>query len=125
MIPRRRIADERGWLLKVLAGNEESLSESVGEVYVVMAEPRHTRGAHYHNVASEWFTPLAGRLHVQLVEIGSGERESFVLDADEPVTLHVPAGIAHGFFNDGSERAVLVAYASHRYQPEDTIPFPM
>ena len=44
-LPRRLIADQRGWFLKVLDGGEEDLSGNVGEVYLTMAVPGQARGS--------------------------------------------------------------------------------
>ena len=38
-LPRRLIADERGWFLKTLDGGEDGLPGAVGEVYLTMAVP--------------------------------------------------------------------------------------
>jgi hypothetical protein len=41
-----------------------------------------------------------------------------------PVTIHVPAGIAHVFVNpaDAPGDLIIAAYAANRYDPGDTVP---
>ncbi len=126
-IPRRSIADERGWFLKVLDGGEEHLPSHVGEVYLTMAVPGQARGNHYHPKCAEWFSIVEGRAVLMVAEPVSGERAEWELDAAEPQTVYVPAGLAHVFVNpEGSAgNFLLVAYAADRYDPADTVPFPV
>lgn len=125
LIPRRLLQDERGWFLKAIDGAESGLPGQVGEVYLTMALPGQARGNHYHPDCDEWFTPISGRARLLLGDPASGERAEIALDAAEPVTVHVPAGVAHVFVNPADSGAdfVLVAYAAKRYDPADTVPF--
>lgn len=122
--PRQRRSDDRGWLLKVLDGGEADLPDQTGECYLVSAFAGKLRGAHFHRLAAEWFTVVAGSATLLLADPGTGERFELFLDSLEPVTVHVPAGIAHAFRVDsGSEQMLLVAYSDRRYDPQDTIQF--
>lgn len=125
VIPRRLIADERGWFLKVVDGGEAGIPDQVGEVYLTMAVPGQARGNHYHPRTDEWFTIVAGSALLLVTDPASGERGEYRLDAAEPVTVHIPAGIAHVFVNPADSVAdfLLVAYAANRYDPNDTVPF--
>lgn len=125
LIPRRRIADERGWFLKVVDGGEPDMPDHTGEVYLTLAVPGQARGNHYHPLTDEWFTIVAGRALLMVADPLSGERAEYRLDAAEPQTVHMPAGIAHVFVNPGDSGTdfVLVAYAANRYDPADTVPF--
>ncbi len=38
IIPRRLIADDRGWFLKVITGTEENIPSQTGEVYLTMGK---------------------------------------------------------------------------------------
>jgi dTDP-4-dehydrorhamnose 3,5-epimerase-like enzyme len=126
LYPRTRRGDARGWLLKCLDGHEAGLPPNVGEVYVVMALSGQVRGAHYHRVAHEWFTPLQGRATLLLADPVDGERLELEFAADHPQTVHVPPGIAHAFRAErgaGDVPSLLCAYSDQRYAPDDTIPF--
>ena len=125
LIPRRLVADERGWFLKVVDGGEAGIPDHTGEVYLTMAVPGQARGNHYHPLTDEWFTIVAGRALLLVADPVSGERAEFWLDAGEPQTVHLPAGIAHVFVNpvDAEADFLLVAYAANRYDPADTVPF--
>ena len=124
VIPRQRRADERGWLLKVVVGDEPGLSQRLGEVYLVSAAPGEIRGNHFHRRTSEWFTLVQGVAQLALRDEASGARRVLHLSADDPVTVHVPAGIAHAFRADRehARAMLLVAYADERYDPKDIHP---
>ena len=73
-LPRRLIADQRGWFLKVLDGSEQDLPSNVGEVYLTMAVPGQARGNHYHPDCAEWFTIVEGRAQLLVADPQTGER---------------------------------------------------
>jgi dTDP-4-dehydrorhamnose 3,5-epimerase-like enzyme len=124
-LPRRLIADERGWFLKVIDGGEEGLPCAVGEVYLTMAVPGQARGNHYHPDCAEWFTIVEGSAVLKVADPVTGARAEWVLDAADPQTVFMPAGLAHVFVNppEASATFLLVAYAANRYDPADTVPF--
>lgn len=124
VIPRTRREDARGWLLKVIVGTEPDLSATLGEVYLVMAQPGEVRGNHFHRRTSEWFTVVQGDAELALRDEATGERRLLPLSAAEPVTVHVPAGIAHAFraVPHSAEPMLLVAYADERYDAGDVFP---
>lgn len=125
LIPRRLIADQRGWFLKVIDGAEEHIPAHTGEVYLTLAVPGQARGNHYHPATDEWFTIVSGRAQLLVADPVSGERAEFWLSAAEPQTVYMPAGLAHVFVNpaDAAADFLLVAYAANRYDPADTVPF--
>lgn len=123
VVPRRRLADERGWFLKVVDGTEPGLPPHTGEVYLTYAVPGQARGDHYHPATAEWFTVIEGKARLLIADPGTGERAEIALDAETPRTVHIPAGLAHVFVNDGAEPFLLLAYAENLYDPADTVPF--
>lgn len=124
-LPRRLIADQRGWFLKVLDGGEEDLPGNVGEVYVTMALPGQARGNHYHPDCAEWFTIVQGRAQLLVADPRTGECADWTLDAADPQTVYIPAGLAHKFMNPANSETsfVLIAYAANRYDPADIVPY--
>lgn len=124
---RELLADQRGWFVKTLDGSEAGLPNRVGEVYLTMATPGQARANHYHPVTDEWFTVVAGKARFIVADPLSGERLELELDAANPVTVHVPAGLAHVFINPPGSAAelIVVAYAANPYDPADTVPFPL
>lgn len=125
LIPRNLKADSRGWFLKVIDGKEKHLPSFTGEVYLTLAEPGQIRGNHYHTASAEWFTVVQGLATVYLSDPTTGEQHTLELSTQDPLTLYVPAGIAHAFKNpeDATIPMLMVAYTDQLYNPEDTISF--
>ena len=124
LLPRRLITDQRGWFLKVIEGTEKGMSQEVGEVYLTQAKPGQIRGNHYHRLANEWFTIVNGQAHVILQDLSGGKRRELNLSSEEPLTLFVPAGIAHCFVNaSDKDDFLLVAYSDQYYDPLDTVEY--
>jgi dTDP-4-dehydrorhamnose 3,5-epimerase-like enzyme len=126
-IPRRLISDRRGWFLKVIDGDEEGIPPHTGEVYLTLAHPGQARGNHYHPKTAEWFTVIDGRALLQVADPQTGACAQWWLDSAQPQTVFMPAGLAHVFVNPPqAERSfLLLAYAANRYDPADTIAFPV
>ena len=124
-IPRRLIGDERGWFLKVVDGLEEGIPPHTGEVYLTLAYPGQARGNHYHPETAEWFTVVEGRAMLQVEDPQTRAHAQWWLDAIEPQTVFMPAGLAHVFVNPVGAAGpfLLVAYAANSYDPADTIPY--
>lgn len=121
---RNKIEDRRGWFLKVINGTEFNLPKSTGEVYLTMAKPGEMKGSHYHTLANEWFTLVTGECLLKLEDMETKEYVEVFLHSDDPVSIYVPAGIAHAFFNvSNDEDFILLAYSDQLFDPADTIPF--
>lgn len=123
LLPRRKIADARGWFLKAITGTEEGLPARTGEVYCTCGTRGQSKGGHWHPKAREWFTPICGKTEAVLADVKTGERMTIALDADAPATLFVPPGVAHVFRNAGDDSFILLAYTDELYDPADTIAF--
>ncbi len=119
---RRVQRDARGWFMKAIDGNEPG-NPFPCEVYFTSAMPGESRGGHYHPAASEWFTLLHGEAMLTLRDMASGETSEVKLTGKSPQTVFVPAGVAHLFFNCGTEDFLLAAYTDRQYHPDDTVPF--
>lgn len=120
------IRDTRGWFLKVLTGKEENIAGTVvGEVYFTCGYSGQSKGGHYHYDATEWFTCIAGRCILKLVDIDTSENMSIELDGENPVTVCIPPRIAHSLTNARTSDFLVVAYSNRQYEPSDTIPFEM
>ncbi len=100
-------------------------AHTFGEIYISWAEPGAVKANHYHKRTWEWFCLLAGKALLALADPETGERWEVELDAERPVVVSVPPGIAHAFRNTGTDIARLLAYADRPYDPRDpdTIPY--
>jgi dTDP-4-dehydrorhamnose 3,5-epimerase-like enzyme len=122
IICRNRLADSRGWFLKVITGNENGLPSFTGEIYTVYSENGASRGGHYHIQATEWFTLLQGKSKLELFDTQTKETLTLLLDACDPKTVVVPPNVAHRFVAVEKQPFLLIAYTDLLYNPEDTIP---
>lgn len=121
---RNKIEDQRGWFLKIITGKEVNLPNLTGEIYITSAKPHQMKGGHYHRLANEWFTVIKGSCLLKLEDLITKETLEFRLDSQNPITVYVPSGIAHAFFNiSDSEDFILIAYSDQLFDKEDTIPF--
>lgn len=123
IINRIKNEDSRGWFLKVINGLEENLPSYTGEVYLTNAIAGEGKGGHYHKKANEWFTLVAGKCELKLVDIVTGEKLLINLSSSKPVTIYVPSNIAHIFVNNSLDDFLLLAYSDQLYFSEDTIMF--
>jgi dTDP-4-dehydrorhamnose 3,5-epimerase-like enzyme len=121
IIKRKKIEDSRGWFLKSITGTEKGLPSFTGEIYTVYSEGGASRGGHYHEKASEWFTLLSGTSELKLKDIQTNESISILISADEPSTILVPPNIAHRFDAIDNKPFLLLAYTNILYNPDDTI----
>jgi len=124
IIERRKIVDERGFFLKTMTGAEPDLPERFGEIYVIKGEQGRARANHFHNVATEWFTLLHGRVRLNLQHVDTKEHASLLLDERTPVTVRIKPRVAHSLIGVDDIDYILMAYTDVRYDPADTIGHP-
>lgn len=123
IIPRRLIADDRGWFLKAITGTEEDIPSHTGEVYLTMGKPGQAKGGHYHHEAVEWFTIIEGSAILKLEDMETHERREIEMPFEKAQTVFIPNGVAHIVVNNSDNNFILLAYTDKLYDPADTIPF--
>ena len=123
IIPRRLIADDRGWFLKAITGTEEDIPSHTGEVYLTMGKPGQAKGGHYHPEAVEWFTIIAGSAILKLEDMETHERREIKMPFEKAQTVFIPNGVAHIVVNNSDKDFILLAYTDKLYDPADTIKF--
>lgn len=122
--PRKLLKDDRGWFLKVINGNENSIPQSTGEVYFTCGIKGKKKGSHYHLLAQEWFTVILGKAILKLEDIMTGERMDILLDSENPVTIYIPRNVAHSVeAAPGVDSFILCAYTDVQFDPKDTITY--
>lgn len=74
------------------------------QLSVSHAEPGRVNAWHIHpnEPQNELWTVLEGQLKVWLIDLRAGSategnRRAVILSGEEPVQLHIPAGVAHGY----------------------------
>lgn len=123
IIPRRLIADDRGWFLKAITGTEDNIPGHTGEVYLTMGKPGQAKGGHYHPEAVEWFTIIEGNAVLKLEDIETHERLDIEMSLEKAITVFIPNNVAHIVVNAGDSDFILLAYTDKLYDPKDTIPY--
>lgn len=123
IIPRRLIADDRGWFLKAITGKEEDIPSHTGEVYLTMGKPGQAKGGHYHPEAVEWFTIIEGCAILKLEDMETHERRDIEMPFETAQTVFIPNGVAHIVVNNSDKNFILLAYTDKLYDPADTITY--
>ncbi|MCM1108584.1 MAG: WxcM-like domain-containing protein [Clostridium sp.] len=123
IIPRRLIADDRGWFLKAITGTEENIPRHTGEVYLTMGKPGQAKGGHYHPEAVEWFTIIEGNAILKLEDMETHEHRCIELSLEKAITVFIPSNVAHVVINNSDRDFILLAYTDKLYDPQDTIPY--
>ena len=123
IIPRRLIADDRGWFLKAITGTEEDIPSHTGEVYLTMGKPGQAKGGHYHPEAVEWFTIIEGSAILKLEDLETHERMDIEMPFEKAQTVFIPNNVAHIVVNNSDRDFILLAYTDKLYDPSDTIAY--
>ena len=117
-------ADPRG-ALKEIYRQEWGLSEAV-QFNCVVSEPNVLRGVHVHVEHVDHLVMVAGRMLLGLHDVrpwsaDAGRSCMRLLDADKPVAVSIPPGVAHGFYFE--KPAILVYGTSTYWDTADEIDF--
>lgn len=124
IIERSKIVDPRGFFLKTMTGYEQDIPQEFGEIYVIKGDAGQARANHFHNLATEWFTLLQGKVRLNLRNIDTGDEASLLLDDNVPVTVRINPRVAHSLLGVEKCDYILMAYTNIRYDPVDTIAHP-
>lgn len=129
-VPLTRHRSLEGWFMEYLrltGGNVEALPMDfqVRQISLSRAVAGRINAFHLHpkQIQDELWTVADGAMLVWLVDVrvGSptlGVKRSYILSADQPALLHVPAGVAHGY-KAGPEGALLIYTMNSQFDPAD------
>ena len=109
-------SDSRGALFEALRFKSEKIPNG-GQIYVYSVMPGFRRGDHYHERKGEWFCCVAGT--VTLLMKANGKKIKKILKSKRPQLVYVGPGTAHTIINKNKEEAIMVAYASKEFDPND------
>jgi dTDP-4-dehydrorhamnose 3,5-epimerase len=119
------IADERGRLMEILRSDDD-VFQRFGQVYMTTAYPGVVKGWHYHKKQSDNMAVLKGMMKIVLYDArkGSktfGEVNEFFAGEHNPVLIHIPPYVYHGFKCISAEEALVVntPTAVYRYSKPD------
>ena len=118
----RVIPDERGRVMEILR-NDDDVFEKFGQVYMTTSYPGVIKGWHYHDLQDDNMTVVKGMMKVVLYDgrKGSptyGEINEFFVGEHNPVLVHIPKGVYHGWKNIGTEEAIVINTVTEPYNYE-------
>lgn len=97
----RVIPDERGRLMEILRSDDE-LFIKFGQVYITTAYPGVVKAWHYHKKQYDNITCIKGMIKLVLYDPRDdsptkGEVNEFFIGEHNPLLVHVPPLVYHGF----------------------------
>jgi len=110
--PLRVIPDERGRLMEILRA-DDPIFEKFGQVYLTTTYPGIIKAWHYHKLQDDNITVVKGMLKLVLYDMREdsptkGELNEFFLGEHNPLLIHVPKGVHHGWKCIGTEEALVI-----------------
>ncbi len=114
-------------LLRLTDGRVEGLPTSFTprQLSLAQAAPGRLNAFHVHpkEIQDDLWCVLAGMLQVWLVDLRAdsptiGHKRRYLLSAEEPGWLFIPAGVAHGY-KAGGEGALLIYAVNVQFNPLD------
>jgi dTDP-4-dehydrorhamnose 3,5-epimerase len=121
MVKRLRvIPDERGRLMEILRADDE-MFRGFGQVYLTTAYPGVVKGWHYHKRQFDNMTVIRGMMKIVLYDSRKdsatfGEINEFFAGEHNPVLIHIPPFVCHGFKCISTEEALVINTPTEVYQ---------
>ena len=108
----RVIPDERGRLMEILRSDDEMFLK-FGQVYITTAYPGVVKGWHYHKIQHDNMTVVAGMMKIVLYDGRTdsptrGEINEFFIGEHNPLLIHIPPFVCHGFKCISQAEAIVV-----------------
>jgi len=119
----RVIPDERGRLMEMMRSDESDFIK-FGQVYLTTAYPGAVKGWHFHKKQHDNMVVVAGMMKIVLYDqrAGSpthGEIDEIFAGVHNPVRIHIPPGVCHGFKCISSEEAIVINTPTEVYRYDD------
>ncbi|HVO67571.1 MAG TPA: dTDP-4-dehydrorhamnose 3,5-epimerase family protein [Syntrophales bacterium] len=117
------IPDERGRLMEILR-NDDEMYQEFGQVYMTTAYPGVVKGWHYHKKQYDNMAVVKGMMKIVLYDGRSdssthGEINEFFAGEHNPILVHIPPYVYHGFKCISAEEAVVVNTPTEVYNYAD------
>ncbi|MBD0330724.1 MAG: dTDP-4-dehydrorhamnose 3,5-epimerase family protein [Thermoleophilia bacterium] len=116
VLPLRRFADERGWLVEVARAS--ALPKRVRQTNLSFSRQGVIRGLHYHERGQDdLFVCVQGTARVVVLDRAGGEAWSVDVGDDHPAAVYVPGRHAHGF--EALTDVLMLYHVTEEYDPSD------
>ncbi|OGP68368.1 MAG: dTDP-4-dehydrorhamnose 3,5-epimerase [Deltaproteobacteria bacterium RBG_16_44_11] len=120
------IPDERGRLMEILRADNECF-QKFGQVYMTTAYPGIVKGWHYHKKQADNMAVVKGMMKIVLYDgrkksATYGEINEIFAGIHNPVLVHIPPLVYHGFKCISEEEAVVINTTTEVYnysQPDE------
>jgi dTDP-4-dehydrorhamnose 3,5-epimerase len=117
--PLRFVPDERGRLMEILRCDDK-MFEKFGQVYLTTTYPGVIKGWHYHKKQNDNVTVIKGMLKLVLFDRREGsptfrEINELFIGVYNPMLVHIPKGICHGWKCIGQEEALVINCVTEPY----------
>lgn len=114
------IPDERGRLMEILRVDDE-MFEKFGQVYMTTAYAGVVKGWHYHKKQSDNMAVVKGMMKIVLYDGRKdsptfGEVNEFFAGDHNPVLIHIPPYVFHGFKCISAEDAMVINTPTEVYR---------
>jgi dTDP-4-dehydrorhamnose 3,5-epimerase len=106
------ISDERGRLMEILR-TDDNCYEKFGQVYMTTAYPGVVKGWHYHKKQFDNMAVVKGMMKIVLYDsrkesASFGEINEIFAGIHNPVLVHIPPFVYHGFKCISEDEAIVV-----------------
>lgn len=118
-----RFSDGRGFFAEVVK-DDEGFVKKFGQLSVSKTNPGVIKAFHYHKKQDDvWFFPK-GNARVVLHDLREdsetkGVTEEYFMGEDNPGTLLIPIGVAHGYQVLGNEPVIITYLTTESYNPAE------
>jgi dTDP-4-dehydrorhamnose 3,5-epimerase len=106
------IPDERGRLMEIMR-TDDNFFQKFGQVYMTTAYPGVVKGWHYHKKQADNMAVIKGMMKIVLYDSRKdsatfGEINEIFAGIHNPVIVHIPAFVYHGFKCISEEEAIVI-----------------
>ncbi|MCM8764697.1 MAG: dTDP-4-dehydrorhamnose 3,5-epimerase family protein [Candidatus Omnitrophica bacterium] len=106
------VADDRGRLLEILRSDDD-IFEKFGQVYITTCYPGVIKAWHLHKKQNDNMVVISGMAKIVLYDQREksqtyGEINEFISGDYNPLLIHIPVNIFHGFTCISNEEAILL-----------------
>ncbi|MFZ5517001.1 MAG: dTDP-4-dehydrorhamnose 3,5-epimerase family protein [Candidatus Zhuqueibacterota bacterium] len=115
----RVMPDERGRLMEILRV-DDPLFKKFGQVYMTTTYPGVIKGWHFHKLQEDNITVISGMLKIVLYDPRPssptrGEVNEFFAGEHNPILVHVPIGVYHGWKCISDYEAIVINNVTEAY----------
>ncbi len=115
--------DERGYLMECLRSDWD-VFEKFGQAYITVCFPEVVKAWHFHKLQDDNFICICGNAKVVLYDDRKGSTTNgvvneFFMGEKNPILLHIPKYVWHGFKAIGHEKTVILNVPTNTYNYQE------